>query len=452
MQRPNAAPRRRALSILAITAIIGSLFVGGMSPAPAQALDLPTWDDVQAAKSNESAGAQKVTEIEKLLADGEVQLKKLRTAHASIVEDMKAAQKKFEDASWRADRLDDEAKKSRKEADAAAEQAAAVVAQMYRSGGVDRSMEFLLEPDADTADALLDRMASMSKATERNTVISDEAEQSANTANSLGKQAAEAQKERERLYKDVQVKEKAAADAVATQSDKVQEQEAQQRDLKAKLDALKDTRVKTVAGYQKRLEEEEKERQRLLEIQRKEMERQQQLANQGGGGGGGGNPGGGGGGGGNPGGGGGGGNPGGGGGGGGTTGGRGWAMPTRNFYVSEGFRPPGRPDHTGIDLAAPCGTPIYAAYSGTVTVAGYVDDFGGNMVYLAQDDQMQTRYAHMISWPPVGSGQRVSKGQVIGWVGSTGASSGCHLHFEVIPGFDTQWAVPYLNPAPFLFG
>ena len=127
-------------------------------------------------------------------------------------------------------------------------------------------------------------------------------------------------------------------------------------------------------------------------------------------------------------------------------------LPTSGFYISEGFRPPGRPDHTGIDLATGCGTPVVAPVSGTVSFSGWADSFGGNMVYLNQDDGYQTRYAHLNGWPPVGLGQRVGQGQVIGYVGTTGASTGCHLHFEVIPGFSNAYYVPYMDPYWFLFG
>lgn len=411
---------------------------------PAHAADLPTWDDVQAAKKNEAAAAAKAKEIKGLIAEGEKELTKLRNTHATVAEEMRAAQKKFEDAAWKADSLVTQADDSKKKADDAADRAGAIVAQMYRSGGVDRSLELLLESDPDTSDALLNRLASMSKASERNSVISGEAEQTANTAASLGKQADAAKKERESLLEDLQAKEAAAAVAVEKQRDSVVAQEARQAELNAQLAALEDKTTDTVAGYEERLRQEEEARKRAEEerLRLEEEARKNAENNNNNGGGGNGNTD----------------DGGGGGGGGGSTGGgggpaaNGWIIPTSDYYISEGFRTPGRPDHTGLDLAAPCGTPIVAPVGGTVSIAGWIDSFGGNMVYLNQDDGYQTRFAHMIGWPPVSPGQRVSAGQTIGWVGTTGASTGCHLHFEVIPGYNNDYYVPYLDPYPFLFG
>jgi murein DD-endopeptidase MepM/ murein hydrolase activator NlpD len=84
--------------------------------------------------------------------------------------------------------------------------------------------------------------------------------------------------------------------------------------------------------------------------------------------------------------------------------------------------------HEGIDIGAPCGTPIRAAASGTVIFAGWMDGYG-NMTLIDHGGGLATGYAHQ-SAIYVGGGS-VSQGQVIGAVGSTGHSTGCHLHFEV---------------------
>lgn len=87
--------------------------------------------------------------------------------------------------------------------------------------------------------------------------------------------------------------------------------------------------------------------------------------------------------------------------------------------------------HKGIDIAAPYGTPIYAAASGTVTDAGTGWNGGyGNCVIIQNDDGNVTVYAHQAELA-VQYGDTVEKGQLIGYVGSTGDSSGNHLHFEV---------------------
>ncbi|WP_298023770.1 M23 family metallopeptidase [uncultured Parasphingopyxis sp.] len=88
--------------------------------------------------------------------------------------------------------------------------------------------------------------------------------------------------------------------------------------------------------------------------------------------------------------------------------------------------------HTGLDIAAGHGTPIRAAASGTVNYSGRNGGYG-NYVRIAHSGGIQTAYAHM-SRIAVSSGTRVTQGQVIGYVGSTGMSTGPHLHYEMIRG------------------
>ena len=112
-------------------------------------------------------------------------------------------------------------------------------------------------------------------------------------------------------------------------------------------------------------------------------------------------------------------------------------LPRGSYYISSrfGWRTLyGRPDyHQGIDLASAMGTPIYAAKDGTCTVPAYDGDGYGNYVTIDHGGGIQTRYAHM-SMVAVTNGQTVTAGEVIGYVGSTGNSTGPHLHFEVIVG------------------
>jgi murein DD-endopeptidase MepM/ murein hydrolase activator NlpD len=85
--------------------------------------------------------------------------------------------------------------------------------------------------------------------------------------------------------------------------------------------------------------------------------------------------------------------------------------------------------HEGIDIAAPSGTPIRSAAGGTVIYAGWLGGYG-NLVVVDHGGGVSTAYAHMSSIAS-GTGQGVVQGQVIGYVGSTGHSTGPHLHFEV---------------------
>ena len=104
-------------------------------------------------------------------------------------------------------------------------------------------------------------------------------------------------------------------------------------------------------------------------------------------------------------------------------------------------------NHGGMDISAPSGTPIGSATSGTVYTAGWVSGFG-NAVYIQGDNGMKYIYGHMVKTPSVKTGQRVTAGQLIGYVGSTGRSTGPHLHFQVGTGWTKSNSVdpvPYLN-------
>lgn len=107
------------------------------------------------------------------------------------------------------------------------------------------------------------------------------------------------------------------------------------------------------------------------------------------------------------------------------------ALPTYK-YISCVF---GTGGHRGTDFAAPGGTEIYAVADGIVTDATYHYSWGNYVqIYHGKDDEgntYSTLYAHMISTPIVSAGQTVTKGQVIGYVGSTGYSTGNHLHLEM---------------------
>ena len=98
--------------------------------------------------------------------------------------------------------------------------------------------------------------------------------------------------------------------------------------------------------------------------------------------------------------------------------------------------------HRGIDLAAPTGTPVYATADGVVGKAEWFSSYG-LIVQIAHGSELETRYAHM-SRLAVGPGERVRKGDVIGYVGSTGRSTGPHLHYEVRVSGEAVNPIPYM--------
>ncbi len=86
--------------------------------------------------------------------------------------------------------------------------------------------------------------------------------------------------------------------------------------------------------------------------------------------------------------------------------------------------------HAGLDFAAPQGTPIYATADGTVKISGNMGNGYGNHVVISHGYGYETLYGHMVR-VKARPGQAVKRGEVIGWVGSTGKSTGPHCHYEV---------------------
>lgn len=130
----------------------------------------------------------------------------------------------------------------------------------------------------------------------------------------------------------------------------------------------------------------------------------------------------------------------------------GWQVPLRNTYrVSSNYGYRIHPIygtrrlHAGIDLAAPAGTPIYAAAAGTVTQASWSGGYG-NYTMIDHGQGISSAYGHQQRIAPgIRPGVRVTAGQLIGYVGSTGGSTGNHLHFEIRINGDPVDPVPFLQ-------
>lgn len=130
--------------------------------------------------------------------------------------------------------------------------------------------------------------------------------------------------------------------------------------------------------------------------------------------------------------------------------GNGFAWPSSCTYItsSYGYRdsPFGNGSstwHTGIDIGASRGSAIYASKAGTVTTAGWSSTGYGNYVVINHGDGSSSLYGHMTNYI-VSAGQYVSQGQVIGYVGSTGNSTGPHLHFTIYINGSTVNPLAYL--------
>ena len=101
--------------------------------------------------------------------------------------------------------------------------------------------------------------------------------------------------------------------------------------------------------------------------------------------------------------------------------------------------------HNGVDFGARKNTPIGAAMGGKVSYVGWYGG-GGNTTIIKGDDGWTYKYMHQIKKPPLKKGQRVAAGDTIGWVGSSGDSTGPHLHFQVDKGTNKTST----NPLPYV--
>ena len=128
----------------------------------------------------------------------------------------------------------------------------------------------------------------------------------------------------------------------------------------------------------------------------------------------------------------------------------GWIKPVSGYKLTSPFGNRKHPVlgyyrmHNGIDMACPQGTPIYATRAGKVTTASYQAGGAGYYVSINHLDGFSSIYMHMTHFV-VSAGQTVSQGQLIGYVGSTGISTGPHLHFGI------SYAGTYVNPLAYIY-
>lgn len=429
---------RRAALGLGMVGAVGIAGIGSWLAGPAFAADYPSWDDVQAAKANETAKAAEIENIENLIAalQNDVAVKQARAE--KLAEEYVAAQEAFEIAAQRAEDLQAQADAEAAKADAAAAKLGQLAAQQYRVGGDDTSLELFFSGSAVAADDLLSRLGTMDKLQAANRSVYTEAVSARDNAQSLSDQASVARDERDRLQREAEAKMVAAQEAAAEAQAALDAQTANLATLQAQLAALKDTTATTIAEYEAGVEAERKAREARLAAERAAAEaaaaaeraRLEAAAGSGGGAGGGS--------------------------GsvaaGGSGSGSGWVRPAggsitswfgnRGTICSGGYCTAS--GHRGIDFGIGCGAPIYAARSGTVVFAAYSGAWG-NYIKIDHGGGIVTGYAHIKPGGyAVGYGQRVSAGQVIAYAGTTGASTGCHLHFEVYSGGVR------IDPAPFM--
>ncbi len=435
----NPVSRRGAIGL----GVIGLAGAGFLLASPAFATTTyPSWDDVQKAKANQGAKAAEVKRIEGLIAQLENDVAQKQAIAEQLGLEYQLAQEEFEDAAARVASLQEQADAEAARADEAAGKLGRLAAQQYRTGGDDTSLELFFSDSAASADDLLARLGTMDQLLAANRSVYAEAVGARDNAENLRNQAAVARDERDRLQQAAERKMIAAQEAATAAREALEAQSAHRETLEAQLAALQDTTTKTIAGYKagveaRRKAREEAERKAKEEARRRaaaEEERRRKAAEEaaknnggGSGGGGGGSP-------------------------AGEVQNSGWVRPAAG-WISSWFGNRGGlcangyctgSGHRGIDFAAGCWSPIYAAASGRVVFVGNSGAWG-NYIKVDHGGGIITGYAHIAPGGfNVRYGQRVSAGQVIAHVGTTGASTGCHLHFEVYSGGVR------INPAPFL--
>jgi len=362
--------------------------------APAAANDYPTWAEVEAARASESTKRAQIADLQAQLAALEAQTAAAEAEAARRGTEYETAQAKFDDANLRADELQTQSDDAAARADESGRQAGQVAAMLGRSAGTDLTVRLLMDADSDD---LLTRLGSMAKVTELAARASEQALVDRNSASNLAEQAEVAMELRGDLAETAETALAAAIDARAAAQASLAAAEQSDATMRAQLAVLTEDRAATEADYQRG------EAVRLAAAAEAARRAAEAAAA------GGGSP------------------P--------VVSGQGWVRPVNGRITSPfGPRPqrpvPGvNPYHYATDIAAGCGVPVSAASAGTVSYAGWLGSYG-NWVLIDHGNGVQTGYAHNSS-VLVSPGQSVAAGTTIALVGTTGASTGCHVHYEV---------------------
>jgi murein DD-endopeptidase MepM/ murein hydrolase activator NlpD len=390
--------RKIWLGIAAFVAGVGLLLGSVVTNELAFAAQYPSWSDVLKARQNIALKEKAIAEIKNIIRGLEKKVE-AATAEAQRVGTIyQEAQLLYDEAAYKADMLQAQADEATKSADASRIRAGQFVSELARVGNVNISTSLL--SDASGADDLLSRLGFASIIASQADGIYQAAIRDKNTAQSLTDQAEIAKRERDILRDAAEASFQIAQDAAIEAENMFQEQQAHQATLMAQLATLVENRRVTEEQYQEGVEA------------------------------------------------------------GGTAGSdlppgaissKGWARPAAG-YISSGFGYRTHPIynvvrlHAGTDLAGGCGVPIYAARGGQVVYAGWNGGYG-NFILINHGDGISTGYAHIATGKTfVRYGEQVSTGTHIANVGSTGGSTGCHLHFEVRDGGKA------INPVPFMRG
>lgn len=383
--------------LVATTGAVGSTAAPGAPAAPA---DFPSWDDVQKAKRDEAAAKAQLATLNASIASAQAEVERTQAEAEARGNEYFSAQQAYDEQVIVTEQLVAQQQEAQAEADKAKRETAQLIAGLARQGGTDSTVELL--GDTRGADGYLYRIGAVAKVSERSDAIYEQAIQLQNTAQSLADQAAVAQAKLDEL--------RVAAEAAFVAAQQASERAA------TKLAELEEAKVKaeSLAAYLTG-------QRQVTEAEYQEGLRQKWGAGVG------------------------------------EVNAQGWARPSAG-NIRSGYGMRKNPVngvwmlHTGIDLGAACNAPIYAASAGTVVYAGWYGSWG-NYVAINHDDGTNTGYAHIVNGGiGVHVGQRVAPGQVIAKVGTTGMSTGCHLHFITRKNGNTTDPVPFMRDRGITFG
>lgn len=379
------APRRvsRFWAFLVVLAVVATGTVLGQATDAAWAKDYPSWSEVEAARNSEAATKAQVAQLEALLKELEAAVVAAQEVAMEKGQLYYEAQLAYDEAAYRADQLQSQADEAQIVADESMRKAGQLIARSQRAGGQDLPVQLFFD-EAGTKD-LLSQLGMASKVSQQSSGMFAKAKRDQNAAQSLTDQANVAKAALQVLADAAQaamVEAQAAADAATAA---LQEQEEHQATLKMQLALLVENRIATEAEYKKGVEA-------AWGV---------------------------------------------GAGAAGPISDSGWTRPSAGYAPPDSFGPRVPPvsgassQHMGVDIGADCNTGIFAAHSGTVTYAGWNGGYG-YFVEINHGNGITSRYGHIVAGGiKVHTGQSVGPGMLIAHVGSTGTSSGCHLHFEI---------------------
>lgn len=373
-------PRRRRIGFLAAIQAVALGTAVLIAPLPASAAEYPSWDEVLAARGNAESAQRAVDQINALLVQ-------LAADVERTTADLEIKSKRWQVLNQQTTQKEVETQTLREQAQAAETtaiesetRAGQWAAQAVRIGGSDPTLRLFTAPE--NADDLLTAIGVSARISSQANAVYERALQERNTARSLTDQAAVMEEELQLLEAEAEsaMQEAQAASEAATKAQV--EQEARRAELETQLAVVRGELEITEAQYE---EGEQKRREEELAALGVDWG---QVSNSG------------------------------------------WAKPVSGF-ISSYYGPRDGGWHNGLDIAQGCWVPELAAKAGVVTRVGWYGGYGYS-VDIDHGGGLWTRYAHMPDGGAVVSpGQWVEAGQQIGYVGTTGNSTGCHLHFEI---------------------